>query len=35
MVEKLPSLLKQNVTKDEADALVAKFKELGGTVELK
>jgi ribosomal protein L7/L12 len=35
MVEKLPSMLKQNVPKDEAEALVAKFKELGGTVELK
>lgn len=35
MVEKLPSMLKQNVPKEEADQLVAKFKELGGTVELK
>jgi len=35
MVEKLPSMLKQNVQKDEAEKLAAKFKELGGTVELK
>lgn len=35
MVEKLPSMLKQNVPKEEAEQMVAKFKELGGTVELK
>lgn len=35
MVEKLPSLLKENVLKEEAEQLVAKFKELGGEVQMK
>jgi len=35
MVEKLPSLLKENVPKEEAEQLVAKFKELGGEVQMK
>jgi len=35
LVEKLPSLLKENLPKAEAEELVKKFKELGAELELK
>ena len=34
MVDKLPSTLKDDVPKEEAEAWVKKFKEAGGVVEL-
>ncbi|KAL6044397.1 54S ribosomal protein L12, mitochondrial [Balamuthia mandrillaris] len=34
-VEKLPSKLKEGVTREEAEKIVAKFKEAGGTVVIK
>jgi len=35
LVDKLPSTLKDDVPKEEADQWLAKFKELGATLELK
>ena len=34
-VESVPKIMKESVPKEEAEQMVAKFKELGGTVELK
>lgn len=34
LVEAAPSVLKKDVKKDEADALIEKLKEIGGVVEL-
>ncbi len=35
VVEGAPSTIKEGVTKDEANAIAAKFKEVGATVEIK
>ena len=35
LVDGAPSTIKENVTKDEAAAIEAKFKEVGATVEIK
>jgi len=35
LVDNCPKALKEGATKDEADALVEKIKEVGGTVEIK
>ena len=35
VVEGVPSTIKEGVTKDEANAIAAKFKEVGATVEIK
>lgn len=35
VVESAPSTIKEGVTKDEANAIAAKFKEVGATVEIK
>jgi len=35
LVDKAPSTVKEGVSKEDADAMVAKFKEVGATCELK
>jgi large subunit ribosomal protein L7/L12 len=32
LVEKLPSVVKKGVTKEEAEQIIAKFKEIGATI---
>lgn len=33
--EKVPSIIKEGISKDDANAIAAKFKEVGATVEIK
>lgn len=35
LVDKAPSTVKENISKEEADAIADKFKEVGATIELK
>jgi len=35
VVEGVPSLIKEGISKDDANAIAAKFKEVGATVEIK
>ena len=35
VVEGVPSIIKEGISKDDANAIAAKFKEVGATVEIK